>query len=133
MPNTAAAIGASASIFSVPRDTTVEMMKIVENLASKVGMYLDVDSKNFNAYAAIAGSTPAWAYMFIESLADGGVLAGCSRETALKLAAQSVMGAAQMVLATGEHPAALRDKICSPGGTTISGLRKLEESGILNI
>ncbi|KAJ1369895.1 hypothetical protein KIN20_031483 [Parelaphostrongylus tenuis] len=129
MPNTAATICSSASIISAPDNTNDQFVEIVEELASKVGMCLRVDSKNFNAYATIGGSAPAWVYMFIESLADGGVLAGCSRETALKLAAQSVMGAAQMVLATGEHPAALKDKVCSPAGTTISGLRKLEEHG----
>ncbi|KJH49203.1 pyrroline-5-carboxylate reductase [Dictyocaulus viviparus] len=167
MPNTAASIGNSATIYSVCDGVAVEKIEIVKHFASKMGICVEVDPRNFNAYAALAGSAPAWAYMFIESLADGGVLAGCSREIALKLAAQSVMvfpflfsftfiwylqiillnvnklyisfipgnnlirnskGAAEMVL-SGNHPAILKDSVCSPGGTTISGIRKLEECG----
>ncbi|CAJ0601574.1 unnamed protein product [Cylicocyclus nassatus] len=128
-PNTAVAIGNGASILCADSDVSEEMITLVKSFASKVGLCLRVDSKNFNAYGAISASAPAWVYMFIESLADGGVFAGCSRETAMKLAAQTVMGAAEMVLESNEHPAALKDKVCSPGGTTIAGLRELEKSG----
>ncbi|EYC24487.1 hypothetical protein Y032_0013g1930 [Ancylostoma ceylanicum] len=128
-PNTAVAIGSGASIICAEPGVSDEMITLVKTFASKVGLCLRVDSRNFNAYGAISGSAPAWVYMFIESLADGGVFAGCSRETALQLAAQTVMGAAEMVLESKEHPAALKDKVCSPGGTTIAGLRELEKSG----
>ncbi|KAL6739126.1 hypothetical protein Aduo_012612 [Ancylostoma duodenale] len=128
-PNTAVAIGSGASIICAEPGVSEEMIALVKTFASKVGLCLRVDSRNFNAYGAISGSAPAWVYMFIESLADGGVFAGCSRETALQLAAQTVMGAAEMVLESREHPAALKDKVCSPGGTTIAGLRELEKSG----
>ncbi|KIH57255.1 putative pyrroline-5-carboxylate reductase [Ancylostoma duodenale] len=90
-PNTAVAIGSGASIICAEPGVSEEMIALVKTFASKVGLCLRVDSRNFNAYGAISGSAPAWVYMFIESLADGGVFAGCSRETALQLAAQTVM------------------------------------------
>ncbi|KAK6050096.1 pyrroline-5-carboxylate reductase [Cooperia oncophora] len=130
MPNTAASVGSSASILCADsNDTTKEKIDIVKTFASKVGLCVEVDPKSFNAYGVVSGSAPAWAYVFMEALADGGVFAGCSRETAMKLAAQSLLGAAQMVLESGMHPAVLKDKVCSPGGTTIAGIRELEKSG----
>ncbi|KHJ81999.1 pyrroline-5-carboxylate reductase domain protein, partial [Oesophagostomum dentatum] len=90
-PNTAVAIGSGASILCAEPSVSDEVIALVSSFASKVGLCLRVDPRNFNAYGAISGSGPAWVYMFIESLADGGVFAGCSRETALKLAAQTVM------------------------------------------
>ncbi|KAK5966869.1 Pyrroline-5-carboxylate reductase [Trichostrongylus colubriformis] len=129
MPNTAASVGSSASILCAEQGTTKEKIDIVKTFASKVGLCVEVDTNTFNAYGVLSGSAPAWAYVFMESLADGAVYAGCSRETALKLAAQSLLGAAQMILEKGGHPAALKDKVCSPGGTTISGIRELEKSG----
>ncbi|WKY05786.1 hypothetical protein Q1695_006190 [Nippostrongylus brasiliensis] len=129
MPNTAAAIGSGASILCADAGVPKEKVDIVKAFASRTGLCVEVNSSTFNAYGVISGSAPAWAFMFIESLADGGVFNGCTRETALKLAAQSVLGAAEMVLSSGEHPAVLKDKVCSPGGTTIAGIRELEKSG----
>ncbi|KAK6022360.1 putative pyrroline-5-carboxylate reductase, partial [Ostertagia ostertagi] len=92
MPNTAASVGSSASILCVDsKDTAKEKIDIAKTFASKVGSCVEVDSKTFNAYGVVSGSAPAWAYMFMESLADGAVYAGCSREIAMKLAAQSLL------------------------------------------
>lgn len=129
MPNVASAIGSGASILCAAPNVRTVIIDIVEALASKTGLCVEVNSSTFNAYGVISGSAPAWAYLFIESLADGAVLTGCSRDTAVKLAAQSLLGAAEMILASGEHPGALKDKVCSPGGTTIAGIRELEKSG----
>jgi len=83
-----------------------------------------------DAVTGIAGSSPAFLYMVIDAMADAGVLNGLSREQSIKLAAQSMLGAAKMVLETGKHPDQLRDEVCSPGGTTIVGVKILEDLGM---
>ncbi|SQC85624.1 pyrroline-5-carboxylate reductase [Clostridium perfringens] len=88
-----------------------------------------LSEKDFHGFIALCGSSPAYVYMFIEAMADAAVREGISRDKAYKLAAQSVLGSAKMVLETGEHPAKLKDNVCSPGGTTIEAVLELEETG----
>ena len=83
-----------------------------------------------DAFSAVAGSSPAFVFMFMEALADGGVAAGMTREQAVASAAQAVLGSAKLLLETGSHPGALKDMVCSPGGTTIQGVRMLEKEGM---
>ena len=87
------------------------------------------DESHIDAVCGVSGSGPAYVYTMIEAMADGGVLYGLSRADALTLAAQTVLGSAKMVLDTNMHPAELRDMVCSPGGTTIEGVRALENGG----
>ena len=105
------------------------MRALVQNLWSSVGRAVEIDEKLMDAVTGLSGSGPAYAFLAIDALADGGVAAGLPRNVAIELAAQTLLGAAKMVLETGEHPDALRDKVTSPAGTTIEGVRVLERSG----
>jgi len=127
MPNTPCLVGASATGFSTrnPRPDN-EDVAIAARLFSAVGKAYHLPERLLDAVTGLSGSGPAFVYVFIEALADGGVRAGLPRDVALTLAAQTVMGAAKMVLETGQHPAALKDAVASPGGTTIAGLHALE-------
>jgi pyrroline-5-carboxylate reductase len=130
MPNMPCLIGQSASAYCLgPRATRADG-ETVEKLLSSVGLALAVDEPLLDAVTGLSGSGPAFAFVIVEALADGGVRMGLKREVALRLAAQTVRGAAQMILETGEHPAVLKDRVASPGGTTIAGLEALEAGGL---
>lgn len=130
MPNTPCLVGASASGFAIGGQATADDAKLVQTLLSTVGIAVAVDEKLLDAVTGLSGSGPAYAYAMIEALSDGGVRVGLPRDVATKLAAQTLLGAAKMVLETGEHPGALKDAVTSPGGTTIAGLHALEQGGL---
>jgi len=127
MPNTPALVGASASGFARGRHATQADCDLVQRLFSAVGVAFALKEDLLDAVTGLSGSGPAYVYQFIEALSDGGVAAGLPRDVATKLAAQTVLGGAKMVLETGLHPAALKDMVASPGGTTIEGLHELEK------
>lgn len=130
MPNTPALVGEGASAFAAASDATADDCRLVEQLLGAVGYAVRVDEKLLDAVTGLSGSGPAFVYIMIEALSDAGVRVGLPRATAQALAAHTVRGAAQMVLASGEHPAALKDKVASPGGTTIAGIAALEHHGL---
>lgn len=133
MPNTPALIGEGMTGLSFQTEEFAEEeIALVHKLFGAVGIYADVEESLMNAVSCVSGSSPAYVYQFIEALADGAVKYGMSREQAYRFTAQAVAGAAKMVLKTGEHPAVLKDKVCSPGGTTIEGIAALEEYGLRN-
>ncbi len=126
MPNTPCLVGACAAGFAVGGAATEEDAALVRRLLETVGVAFELPEKLLDAVTGLSGSGPAYVYVFIEALADGGVRMGLPRDVAVRLAAQTVLGAAKMVLETGQHPASLKDAVASPGGTTIAGLHELE-------
>jgi len=127
MPNTPALVGASASAFAKGSSATAADAALAQELFASVGIAYQMKESLLDAVTGLSGSGPAYVYQFIEALSDGGVAAGLPRDVATKLAAQTVLGAARMVLETGQHPGALKDMVTSPGGTTIEGLHELEK------
>jgi len=127
MPNTPALVGESATAFAPGKSATSADAELSRKLFSAVGAALPVKESLLDAVTGLSGSGPAYVYQFIEALSDGGVAAGLPRDVATKLAAQTVLGSARMVLETGQHPGALKDMVTSPGGTTIEGLHELEK------
>jgi pyrroline-5-carboxylate reductase len=130
MPNTPCLVGETASGYCLGEHATAADAELVGRLLNAVGKAFRVDEKLLDAVTGLSGSGPAFVYVMIEALSDGGVRMGLPREVALALAAQTVLGAAKMVLETGEHPAILKDRVASPGGTTIAGLQALETGGL---
>jgi len=126
MPNTPALVGASASAFALGTNASAEDGALAQKLLSAVGLAFQIKESLLDAVTGLSGSGPAYVYVAIEALSDGGVAAGLPREIATKLAAQTVLGSAKMVLETRLHPGALKDMVASPGGTTIEGLHELE-------
>lgn len=132
MPNTPSKVGAGASGFSLGSQATKEDADTVELLMNSVGLSYQVAEKQLDAVTGVSGSGPAYVFLLIEAMADGGVKMGLPRDTALKLAAQTVYGAAKQCLDSGKHPGEMKDAVTSPGGTTIDAVHKLEELGFRN-
>ncbi len=130
MPNTPALVGEGASAISRGHHASKEDLNIVRQLFESVGRVEVIDERQMDAVTGLSGSGPAYVYTVIEALADGGVREGLRRDIAHALAVQTVVGAALMVRETGEHPAILRDRVCSPGGTAITGVSTLERNGL---
>lgn len=129
MPNTPAMVGQGMTALSFSKSINDENREEVIKIFNSFGKSEIMDENLMDAFTAIAGSSPAYVYMMIEAMADGGVQQGIPRPQAYKMAAQAVLGAAKMVLDTGLHPGVLKDNVCSPGGTTIDAVTKLEEKG----
>jgi len=127
MPNTPALVGAGASAYALGNNASAHDGDMARKLLSSVGLAFQVKETLLDAVTGLSGSGPAYVYQFIEALSDGGVAAGLPRDIATLLAAQTVSGAAKMVLETGQHPGALKDQVTSPGGTTIEGVHELEK------
>jgi len=128
MPNTPALVG--EGMFAIAaQDVPQPKLDRLTALFAALGRVVSIDESLMNAVTGLSGSGPGFVFVTIEALADGGVAAGLPRAIALELAAQTVLGAAKMVLESGQHPGALKDMVATPGGTTIAGLTVLEESG----
>ena len=129
MPNILAQIGAAVSGLCLGRYAGEGHLRVARDILGAVGETVVVAEWQMDGVTGLSGSGPAYVYAMIDALADGGVKVGLSKEIALKLAAQTVLGAAKSVLETGEHPAVLKDRVTSPGGTTIAGLYAMEQGG----
>jgi pyrroline-5-carboxylate reductase len=130
MPNTPCLIGQGACAFALGEKATAADAEMTERLLRAVGSAWQVEEKLLDAVTGLSGSGPAFVYVMLEALGDAGVRMGLPRALSAALAAQTVRGAAEMAIATGEHTAVLKDRVASPGGTTIAGLQALENGGI---
>ena len=129
MPNVAVSVGESMTAFALNSPDFDGVSDKIKDFWSNLGRVVEIDEVLMDAVTGLSGSGPAYAFLVIDSLADGGVAVGLPRQMAIELAAQTIFGAAKMVLA-GEHPDILRDKVTSPAGTTIEGVRVLEKGSI---
>lgn len=132
MPNTPALVGEAMSAICYNNNISEDELNYVGKLYNLFGRYEVIDEKDFHAFIALCGSSPAYVFMFIEAMADAGVKLGLSRAKAYKLAEQSILGSAKLALETGKHPGVLKDEVCSPGGTTIDAVVDLEKNGFRN-
>lgn len=130
MPNTPCLVGRGACAYCLGGTASAADGEIVSQILGAVGVAIQVEEKLMDAVTGLSGSGPAFVYVMIEALSDGGVRMGLPRHVATTLAAQTVRGAATMVLCGNEHPAVLKDRVASPGGTTIAGLQALEAGGL---
>lgn len=127
MPNTPAQVMEGMTAVSFNQNIQENEKKIIFKLLDSFGKSIEIEEKLMHAYTGISGSLPAYVYVFMESLADGGVLEGMPREKAYEIIAQTVLGSAKMMLETKKHPGVLKDEVTSPGGTTIAALKVLED------
>lgn len=130
MPNTPCLVGVGASGYALGGGADAADSGLVRTMLETVGVAVEVAEPLLDAVTGLSGSGPAYVYQIIEALSDGGVRVGLPRQVATQLAAQTLLGAARMVLDTGEHPGSLKDAVTSPGGTTIAGLHELERAGL---
>ena len=130
MPNTPVSVGEGVILYACSGEVTAETEGSFLAAMSASGRFLKVEERLIDAGACISGCGPAFVDLFIEAMADGGVACGLPRSLALELAAATVSGSAKLMLETGKHPAQLKDEVCSPGGTTIQGVRALEKGGL---
>jgi pyrroline-5-carboxylate reductase len=132
MPNINALVGASVTALCANQSVKDEEKKIISNLMQSVGMVFPLEEKFFSVFVGIAGSAPAYAYLFIDALARGALKNGLDKKTAVDIAAAALLGSAQMLLKSGSEPWPLIDTVSSPGGTTVAGICKLEEKGFVH-
>lgn len=130
MPNQACLVNEAMIIICPSKNTTEEQVKTVDGALSLLGKVLPLEEKYLNLATGLVGSGPAYIYLIIEALADAGVRLGLPKDISTILAAQTTLGAAKMVIETGEHPAKLKDKVATPAGTTVEGLLELERGGL---
>lgn len=130
MPNAPAFVGSSASAYALGEFATREDGQLAQRLLESVGIAFEVKEGLLDAVTGLSGSAPAYAFIMIEALSDGGVAAGLPRDIATRLAAQTLLGSARMVLESKLHPAQLKDMVTSPGGTTIEGVHEMELGGV---
>ncbi|MDQ2800842.1 MAG: pyrroline-5-carboxylate reductase [Armatimonadota bacterium] len=130
MPNTPSLVGEGMAALCRGTHAKDENLRLAQSLFSAVGQSVEVEERLLDAVTGVSGSGPAYVFLIIEALSDGGVKQGLPRQIARQLAAQTVLGAARMVLSSDEHPAQLKDNVTTPGGTTIAGLSVLERSGL---
>ena len=126
MPNTPAQVLSGMTAVTFNKNIENSEKEIIFKLLNSFGKSVEIEEKLMHAYTGISGSLPAYVYMFMEALADGGVLCGIPRNKAYEIVAQTVAGSAKMLLETGKHPGQLKDEVCSPAGTTIEAVRVLE-------
>jgi pyrroline-5-carboxylate reductase len=132
MPNTPAFVGEAMSAVCANGNVSQDSLDKVLTICNSFGKAAVVPESMFHAVVGVSGSSPAYAFMFIEALADAAVLKGMPRTVAYEFAAQALLGSAKMVLETGKHPGELKDMVCSPGGTTIEAVAVLEQMGFRN-
>ena len=130
MPNTPALVGAGATAIAAGGHATEADLKAAQRIFESVGMTVILEEAQMDAVTGLSGSGPAYMFLIIEALSDAGVKVGLSRWDALALAAQTVLGAAKLVIETQEHPGRLKDMVCSPGGTAIAAVHTLEQGGL---
>lgn len=130
MPNTPALVGAGATAVSAGKYASEADMATARAMFDAVGITVELEEVHLDAVTGLSGSGPAYVFLILEALSDAGVKVGLARRNAQKLAAQTVMGSAKMLLETDEHPGKLKDMVTSPGGTAIAGLHTLEEGGL---